>query len=74
MIFVEVKARKTVDDSLYAISAKAQERIQNAALHFMAERSEYSELGMRFDVIAVGEKGMGGISVSHLDNAWMAGA
>ncbi len=80
IVFAEVKARKNKADGLYAVDAKTRARIQNAALLYMSERAEYADFGMRFDVITVSEdpnetlKEVGAISVSHLDNAWMAGA
>ncbi len=77
LAFVEVKARKSEAEGLYAITPKAQGRIEKAALQYWAGHPEYAGFDLRFDVIAVcddgGEKGMGGILVSHLDNAWMVG-
>jgi putative endonuclease len=74
LVFVEVKARKKQEDGLYAVSAKARARIENAALHYMSEHATYADLGMCFDVVVIseGDKEVGAISVSHLDNAWFS--
>jgi len=73
LAFVEVKARKSEAEGLYAITPRARGRIEKAAMQYWAEHPEYADFDLRFDVIAVSEKGMGGILVSHLDNAWMVG-
>ena len=75
LIFVEVKAHQSKVESLMAVTARSRQRIQNAALYYMSMYEYTAELGMRFDVISVtGDigKNEGGISVTHLDNAWFA--
>lgn len=71
LIFVEVKAHRQVDDSLYAVTPKTRRRIEQSALWFLSEFPEYNDFDMRFDVMVL--KG-GGSSVDYLDNAWMVGA
>ena len=71
LVFAEVKARKTIEEALEAISAQARQRIQNAALYFLSTHEAYASYDMRFDVVAVGQNQSGAISVSHLDNAWL---
>ena len=51
--FVEVKARKTLDDGMYALSVKQQERLQQCALGFLAEHPTYQQSEMQFDLIAI---------------------
>lgn len=51
--FVEVKARKTLADSLYALSAKQQQRLMQCALGFVAEHPIYQQNEMQFDLIAI---------------------
>lgn len=51
--FVEVKARKSKQDALEAISPKAQKRIYDAAALYLSAHTEYSAFEMRFDVISV---------------------
>lgn len=51
--FVEVKARKSLDDGLYALSAKQQQRIWNCALGFLAEHPQYETYTAQIDLIAI---------------------
>ncbi len=74
LCFVEVKARSNMEGALEAVTPRAQKRIENTAIMFIAQYSEYSAYDMRFDVIAIYPALMGGDSVTHLDNAWVAGA
>ena len=66
LIFVEVKKRKSFgfDDP---ISNKQKKRITNAALQYISENSQISELEMRFDCILIDS----GNLVTHINNAWM---
>lgn len=72
LVFVEVKARAKMDDSLYALTPRMRRRIEQSALHYISQTPEAVDMGMRFDVVAI-SKG-GGISIEHLDNAWTVGA
>lgn len=81
IVFVEVKIRTSIEEALYAVTARARRRIEQSALHFMSEMPEYDGFGMRFDVMAFakdpsfgGNAKGGGILVEHLDNAWDAGS
>jgi putative endonuclease len=69
--FIEVKAHQSVEASLYAVTPRTRKRIEQSALWFLSENPEYSDFGMRFDVMVF--KG-GGIWGEHLDNAWMVEA
>lgn len=77
LAFVEVKARKTEEEALYAVGAKARRRIEAAAMQYISENEDYIDFGMRFDVITVPSKSahnlLAAISIQHLDNAWIAG-
>ncbi|MGH1398057.1 MAG: YraN family protein [Alphaproteobacteria bacterium] len=73
VVFVEVKQRRNLEDSLYAITPKNRRRVEQAALYFMSQHEEYADAGMRFDVFVVGWDGDKIVS-RHLDNAWEAGA
>jgi putative endonuclease len=66
--FVEVKIRQTETEALESINFKTQQRIENAALHFISTHPEYSDFEMRFDVIAISKP----FQIRHLDNAWQA--
>tara|TARA_B100001971_G_C17928557_1_gene401483 strand:- start:77 stop:430 length:354 start_codon:yes stop_codon:yes gene_type:complete len=64
--FVEVKARQDKAKALEAISQKAQKRIMNAALMYIAEHPEYVDFEMRFDVMSVAP----GLLPQHHQNMW----
>ena len=51
--FVEVKARQSIDDSLYALTPKQQQRIVNCAQGFLADNPQYQLCDMQFDLIAI---------------------
>lgn len=53
VVFVEVKARRTRELALCAITAPQWRRLEAAALSFMGDRPEISGLDMRFDLAAV---------------------
>jgi len=68
MVFVEVKARKTVDDALYAIAYKQRRRIENAAEDWLKVNLR-KRGALRFDVIAVA----GNRLPTHITGAWRLG-
>lgn len=72
LVFIEVKAHKETDMSLYAVNERAQRRIEKAAGHFVIYHPDYAGLNMRFDVMVVAPGFAGGIFPKHLDNAWEA--
>jgi len=53
LVFVEVKARRTVSDAVHAVTPKARKRIEAAARSFAARKDPNNALGQRFDIIAV---------------------
>ena len=53
IIFIEVKARGTEADGIFAISAQQQDRIARAAAHFLKVRPRYAGYAMRFDAIVL---------------------
>lgn len=69
LAIVEVKARGSIERALESVDIRTQRRIANAALMFLAERPEYADRAIRFDVIAVESP----VKIVHLDNAWDAG-
>ncbi len=70
LCFVEVKARPVLADALDAVTIRTRRRIEKSALYFISQNIEYTDYDMRFDVVAVTE----GEEITHLDNAWYAGA
>ena len=63
--FIEVKARKTREDALFAISAKQRRRIEAAAEDWLI-KTGFSEGDCRFDIITVAASGI----PSHITDAW----
>lgn len=53
LIFVEVKARATLDDAAYAVTPRQQHRIVAAAQMWLAAHPTDAELNCRFDVILI---------------------
>ncbi len=51
--FIEVKARNSHDNALYAISATQQQRIRQAASLWLAKHPKYAGDDCRFDVMSV---------------------
>lgn len=66
LAFVEVKARRYLDDAADAVSHRQQRRIVRAAEWFMAERPGLSSLQTRFDVMLVAPWRR----PRHVRNAW----
>jgi putative endonuclease len=52
-VFIEVKARATVDDSLYAVTPHQSRRIASAAATFAARDAKAAMGFQRFDIVAV---------------------
>lgn len=52
-IFVEVKARRSVDDALFAVGFATQKRIEAASLHWLSRQKDAERLSLRYDIIAV---------------------
>ncbi|MEM9468915.1 MAG: YraN family protein [Pseudomonadota bacterium] len=64
--FVEVKARRSIEEALHSITPKMKERIANAAQFYLSENPEILEYDLRFDVIAIKPP----LFLDHLENAW----
>lgn len=67
IVFIEVKARATLDDALFSITPKMRGRISDAAMAFLAENPNYTMRPMRFDVMAVKLP----FTIRHMENAFM---
>lgn len=68
--FVEVKARKNLDDALHALSPAQRRRIERTASAFLAQHGELSGLDARFDLIVLSPRRW----PRHLVGAWIADA
>jgi putative endonuclease len=51
--FIEVKARATAADSVFAVSGLAQNRIRNASYYWLQTRKDAGQLSYSYDIIAV---------------------
>lgn len=58
--FVEVKARRRMDDAVIAITADKQRRIASAARIWLARNPGYAQRTLRLDAVFVGEWRSGG--------------
>jgi putative endonuclease len=70
LVFVEVKARATLDDAAYAVTPRQQQRIVAAANAWLMDHPEYAALDMRFDAVLIAPKSL----PRHLAAAFDAGA
>ena len=56
LVFVEVKARASLDDAAYAVTPRQQRRITDAAQAWLIahpEHAEHAELDLRFDAVLI---------------------
>lgn len=66
LVFVEVKARATLEDALEAVTPHQRARIAGAAEDFLMRHPNLAERRVRFDVIAV----LPGRLPCHVQDAW----
>ncbi len=64
LVFVEVKARKTMAEAAYAVSPRQQARLLEAASLALATHSHWERPGVRFDVALVYAGG-----IEHIEDA-----
>ena len=69
LVFIEVKARASIEDALYCITPKMRGRIGDAAMHFLGCNAKFEQYPMRFDVMAVRLP----FTIHHMENAWNFG-
>jgi putative endonuclease len=53
LVFVEVKARATLDDAAYAVTPRQQRRIIDAAQAWLMVHPEHAEFDLRFDAMLI---------------------
>ncbi|TPP09580.1 YraN family protein [Rhizobium glycinendophyticum] len=53
VVFVEVKARKTVSSGVDAVGWEAQRRIRNASDHWISRQPDATKLSLRYDIVVV---------------------
>lgn len=66
LVFIEVKARKTLDEAKESLGFRQRSRIWKAAELYMARRPELSFLQPRFDAMAIAPKHW----PVHIIDAW----
>lgn len=67
-LFVEVKARSTLDAAAQAITPHQRARIVRAAEYWISQNPEAADADMRFDAILVAR----GLAIRHLKDAFQA--
>ena len=65
VIFLEVKARKTIDTAIEAVTPRTQKRICAAASMFFSRLAHFAQAGVRYDIIAIA-----GWRHKHIRGAW----
>lgn len=58
LVFVEVKARATLDDAAFAVTPRQQQRIIDAAQAWLAAHPEHAELELRFDAMLIAPRSL----------------
>ena len=53
LAFVEVKARASLDEAAYAVTARQQQRIVEAAQAWLMAHPEHADFDLRFDVMLI---------------------
>ncbi|WP_137155269.1 YraN family protein [Rhizobium sp. FKL33] len=52
-VFIEVKARASIEDGLNAVTAETQERIRRASDIWLSRQQQAADLGARYDVVVI---------------------
>jgi putative endonuclease len=66
LAFIEVKARRTIEEALTSITYQQQERLWRAAAYYLSQHCDGTGLSPRFDVMVVNHWPW----PHHLRNAW----
>ena len=53
IVFIEVKARASLDEAAYAVTPRQQRRIINAAQGWLMTHPEHAEFDLRFDAMLI---------------------
>lgn len=72
LVFVEVKARASLEEARAAITPHQQKRLGKAAERYLAQASARAgrQLAGRFDAVLVSPGPFGLPKIAHLPNAW----
>lgn len=66
LVFVEVKARRSLPEALDAVHARNRSRVGRAARYYIGGNPEKAALDLRFDIIALAPP----LSLRHIKGAW----
>lgn len=66
VVFIEVKARPTLNDGREILGALSPERYATAAACFLADHPQYAHHAMRFDAMIVTPNG----NIHSIENLW----
>jgi putative endonuclease len=53
LVFIEVKARASLDDAAYAVTPRQQQRIIDAAQAWLMAHPEHADFELRFDAVLI---------------------
>ena len=53
IVFIEVKARASLDDAAYAVTPRQQQRIIDAAQGWLMAHTEHADFELRFDAMLI---------------------
>jgi len=67
LVLIEVKLREHLNDAINAVTPSTQHRIEKAGGLFLSRHPEFTDLGMRYDIIVVSKW-----RLHHLKDAWRA--
>ncbi|MBB5517695.1 YraN family protein [Amphiplicatus metriothermophilus] len=65
LVLVEVKARRSLDEAVFAVTPRARRRIARAGRAFVARAPGLADCAVRYDIVAVA-----GLRLRHLADAW----
>ena len=65
IVFAEVKARASLDDAVFAVTARNSRRVSKAASAYLARNPKFAGSDIRYDIVAVS-----GWRIRHIPNAW----
>ena len=68
--FIEVKARRSLDEAAYALGPAQRRRIERTALAFLAQNPGLANCDARFDLITLAPRSW----PRHMTGAWTLGA
>ncbi|KWV45817.1 hypothetical protein AS156_22540 [Bradyrhizobium macuxiense] len=58
LVFVEVKARASLDEAAYAVTPRQQQRVINAAQAWLMAHPEHAEFDLRFDAVLIAPRSL----------------